>query len=93
MTTNYHGDSYSTTTYGNNYRYKKTYTVASLKKEIKAGFIEELRIGQKWHVIPMDWFDKWKLYVNYDNDLSEVRCPVTHLQFFYLLNLLLLLGK
>ena len=73
MTTNYHSDySYGTTTsYGK--AYKKTYTNAALKKEIKAGFTEELRIGQKWHVIPMDWFDKWKLYINYDNDSNEVK--------------------
>ena len=68
-----HGDS----NYNTGYKYKKQYTTASLKKEIKAGFKEELRIAQKWHVIPMEWFDKWKLYVNYDDDLNEVRCLLT----------------
>eukprot|EP01035_Chromulina_nebulosa_P017964 gene17964-23594_t len=42
---------------------------AEMKRGLEANLIEE----SIWEVISMEWFDKWRKYVNYDNEELGVR--------------------
>jgi hypothetical protein len=42
---------------------------ADIKRALKTSFQE----GAIWQPIAISWFDKWKNYVNYDDEVPEPR--------------------
>jgi hypothetical protein len=50
------------------------------KRKVKTGVTSSLMVQKTWQPIAMEWFEKWKLYVNYSNNAddaertAEVRC-------------------
>jgi hypothetical protein len=48
-------------------------TLESEIKFVKAGMGQALREGEKWHLIDSEWFNKWKLYVDFDNQFRGSR--------------------
>lgn len=52
---------------------KKTESIYTERKNISSIISENkiLKIGSKWQPISMEWFIKWKKYVDYDKELNN----------------------
>ena len=48
-------------------------TLESEIKVVKAAMGQALKEGDKWYLIDSEWFNKWKLYVDFDNQFRGSR--------------------
>lgn len=48
-------------------------SLADEKADIKRGLKTSFQEGAVWQPIAISWFEKWKTYVNYDDEVPEPR--------------------